>query len=112
MSNQPQIFPDQPDEIRDDSRDLPAVERATERVRAYVTESGDGLYDVFHGAPLYGRDLEALCRAADTVVLLAQRYDDLKARVLAGGWSLVVEEVEAAELRKDGSRGSHGDDGR
>jgi hypothetical protein len=104
MSNQPQIFPDQPDGIQDDSRDLPPVERAIERVRAYVTESGDGLYDVFHGSPPYGRDLEALCRAADGVALLTQRYDDLKARVLAGGWPLVVEEVEAAELRKKVTR--------
>lgn len=34
------------------------------------------------------------------VALLAQRYTDLRSRVLAGGWPLVVEEVEAAELRE------------
>lgn len=37
--------------------------------------------------------------AAD-VALLAQRYADLRARVLAGGWPAVVAEVEAAELRE------------
>jgi hypothetical protein len=57
-------LPGQPDGIEDDSYDLPAPAAAAERVRAYVSEFGDGLYDVCGGAPLYGRDLEALCRAA------------------------------------------------
>lgn len=56
-------LPGQPDGIDDDSRDLPEPAKAAERVRAYVTEFGDGLYDVCGGAPLYGRDLEAICRA-------------------------------------------------
>ena len=59
-------LPFQPDGIEDDSRDLPDVERAADRVRAYICESGDGLYDVYQGAPLYARDLEALCRAVTT----------------------------------------------
>jgi hypothetical protein len=56
-------IPDQPDGIADDSRDLPNPIRAAERVREYVCATGDGLYDVQDGAPLYGRDLEAICRA-------------------------------------------------
>lgn len=58
--------PQQPDGIDeyDDSTPLPDPVRAAERVRAYVSEFGDGLYNVTGGAPLYGRDLEALCRLA------------------------------------------------
>lgn len=55
---------DQPDGIDGESRDIPDPVRAAKRVRTYVRESGDGLYDTFGGAPLYARDLEALCRAA------------------------------------------------
>jgi hypothetical protein len=57
--------PHQPDGIDecDDGGTMPDVAAAAKRVRAYVTEFGDGLYDVAGGAPLYGRDLEALCRA-------------------------------------------------
>lgn len=57
----------QPDGIGHDSRDLPEVAKAVERVLAYVTEFGDGVYDVCGGAPLYGRDLEAICRAVKAV---------------------------------------------
>lgn len=58
--------PQQPDGIDeyDDSHPMPDAERAAERVLAYVGEFGDGLYDVVGGAPLYGRDLVAICRAA------------------------------------------------
>jgi hypothetical protein len=56
-------IPDQPDGIEDDSRDLPEAARAAVRVLAYVEQFGDGCYDVVNGAPLYGRDLEAICRA-------------------------------------------------
>jgi hypothetical protein len=56
-------IPDQPDGIADDSRDLPNVIRAAQRVRDYIRATGDGLYDVQAGAPLYGRDLEVICRA-------------------------------------------------
>lgn len=56
--------PHQPDGIEElDDGTMPDAAKAAERVRAYVTEFGDGLYDVCGGAPLYGRDLEALCRA-------------------------------------------------
>jgi hypothetical protein len=55
-------LPDQPDGIEDDSRDMPDPVRAAERVREYIAAFGDGLYDVQDGAPLYGRDLEALTR--------------------------------------------------
>lgn len=54
--------PNQPDGIEDESRDLPDPVRAAERIRAYIEASGDGLYDVQDGAPLYGRDLEAVVR--------------------------------------------------
>jgi hypothetical protein len=55
--------PGQPDGIEDDSRDLPDPARAAERVGRYISAVGDGLYAVQDGAPLYGRDLEAICRA-------------------------------------------------
>jgi hypothetical protein len=56
--------PHQPDGIAElDDRTIPDATRAAERIRAYVTEFGDGLYDVTGGAPLYGRDLEAVSRA-------------------------------------------------
>ena len=55
--------PGQPDGIHDDSRDMPDPKRAARRVLAYVAQAGDGLYDTQGGRPLYGRDLEALCRA-------------------------------------------------
>ncbi|MCW2897880.1 MAG: hypothetical protein JWO67_145 [Streptosporangiaceae bacterium] len=56
-------LPDQPDGIEDDSRDLPNPVRAAERVDEYICASGDGLYDIQGGAPLYARDLEAITRA-------------------------------------------------
>lgn len=57
---------DQPDGIDEQSNALPDPARAAARVRAYIEASGDGLYDVEGGMPLYARDLEALCRAALT----------------------------------------------
>jgi hypothetical protein len=63
MTNESNIeLPGQPDGIDDDSRDYPEPERAADRINAYVSEFGDGLYDVCGGAPLYGRDLAALAR--------------------------------------------------
>ena len=62
-------MPPQPDGIADDSRDLPDPDRATRRIRAYLTGAGDGLYDTANPGdgprPLYARDLEAVCRALD-----------------------------------------------
>ena len=55
--------PDQPDGIEEDSRDMPDPRRAAERVVEYIAASGDGLYDVQGNAPLYGRDLESICRS-------------------------------------------------
>jgi hypothetical protein len=40
------------------------------------------------------------------VALLAQRYADLKARVISSGWRAVVDEVESAELAEPNSRPS------
>lgn len=58
--------PHQPDGIEEvDDKTIPAPTLAAERVLAYVTEFGDGLYDVAGGAPLYGRDLVALAKALD-----------------------------------------------
>lgn len=57
-------LPQQPDGISDDSRGLPDVAAAAKRVRAYIEVSGDGLYEVLAGKPLYARDLEALVRHA------------------------------------------------
>lgn len=56
-------FPDQPDGIEEDSHDLPDPIAAARRVGDYIAECGDGLYNVQAGKPLYGRDLEAICRA-------------------------------------------------
>ena len=56
-------LPGQPDDIEDDSHDLPDPARAAERVREYIAATGDGIYDVIDGHPLYARDLEALRRA-------------------------------------------------
>lgn len=63
MTTDQDAMPDQPDGIDDESRDLPDPARAAERVRAYIANCGDGLYDVVGGTPLYGRDLEAITRA-------------------------------------------------
>lgn len=65
--SQPSL-PSQPDGIQDDSRDLPDPVRAAERISAYISAVGDGLYDVCDGAPLYGRDLEAVVRAVTKAV--------------------------------------------
>ncbi len=55
---------DQPDGIDEQTNALPDPVRAAARVRAYIEASGDGLYDVQGGMPLYARDLEALTRVA------------------------------------------------
>lgn len=55
-------IPEQPDGINDDSRDMPEPREAAKRVMLFVAASGDGLYDARDGHPLYGRDLEVLCR--------------------------------------------------
>ncbi|QKW15328.1 hypothetical protein [Verrucosispora sp. NA02020] len=57
------VIPPQPDEIEDDSRDLPEPVGAAGRVREYIAANGDGIYDVLDGHPLYARDMEAICRA-------------------------------------------------
>lgn len=62
MSGQHQ-HPEQPDGINPDSRDLPTPVRAARRILAYVAMAGDGCYDVCGDRPLYGRDLEAVCRS-------------------------------------------------
>lgn len=60
--------PHQPDDIEEyDDKTIPDAERAAKRVLAYVTEFGDGLYDVVGGAPLYGRDLVAVAKAAEQI---------------------------------------------
>lgn len=61
--DKPVDLPDQPDGIETDSHDLPAPDAAAHRIRKYVSEAGDGLYDAVAGKPLYGRDLESVVRA-------------------------------------------------
>ncbi|HEU4422095.1 MAG TPA: hypothetical protein VFR67_06085 [Pilimelia sp.] len=56
-------IPGQPDNIEDDTRGLPEPAGAAERVGEYIAATGDGIYDVQDGHPLYARDLEALRRA-------------------------------------------------
>lgn len=75
MSNKLDI-PDQPDGIHEQSSDLPVCSKAITRIRAYVSEVGDGLYETANGAPLYGRDLEAVCRRLDQLSgwLIWSRY--------------------------------------
>lgn len=58
------VIPGQPDNVDDDSADLPDPVKAAERVRDYIAANGDGIYDVIDGHPLYARDLEAVCRMA------------------------------------------------
>ncbi|MFY1595428.1 hypothetical protein [Micromonospora sp. WMMD737] len=62
-----EVIPDQPDNIKWDSRDTPDPVMAAERVGAYIAANGDGIYNVIDGHPLYARDLESLRRAAPTV---------------------------------------------
>lgn len=57
--------PDQPDGIESDSFDLPLLNDAAERVRAYLSEFGDGLVDSTVGTPLYARDLQVLANQVD-----------------------------------------------
>ncbi|MBQ1064510.1 hypothetical protein [Micromonospora sp. C41] len=59
------VLPSQPDDIADDSRDLPDPVDAAQRVKEYISATGDGIYDVVDGEVLYARDLEALRRAAE-----------------------------------------------
>ncbi|MFI6160366.1 hypothetical protein ACIA59_10500 [Micromonospora haikouensis] len=66
------VIPGQPDDIEDDSRDLPNLYVAAERVGEYIAANGDGIYDVIDGHPLYARDLEALRRAANDVQQLRE----------------------------------------
>lgn len=56
-------LPDQPDGIDGNEFALPDVVAAAVRLQAYVRAMGDGLYDVCGVEPLYGRDIEAVCRA-------------------------------------------------
>lgn len=62
--DRPIRHPELPDGIDHDTSDLPTVARASRRVRAYITEWGDGIIDVANRRPLYARDVEALRRAA------------------------------------------------
>lgn len=57
-------MPQQPDGISEQSRDLPELARAAERVDEYLRVCGDGLYDVQDRQPLYARDLQALVNFA------------------------------------------------
>lgn len=57
-------FPAQPNGISEQSRDLPDLARAAERVDEYLRVCGDGLYDVQDRQPLYARDLQALVNFA------------------------------------------------
>ncbi|MEU4779233.1 hypothetical protein [Micromonospora sp. NPDC023633] len=73
------VIPGQPDDIADDSRDLPELGGAAERVGEYIAANGDGIYDLLDGHPLYARDLEALRRAATTVAGLRSMVAELTA---------------------------------
>ncbi|MCX4468748.1 hypothetical protein OOK41_00180 [Micromonospora sp. NBC_01655] len=66
------MIPGQPEDIEDDSRDLPNLYAAAERVGEYIAANGDGIYDVIGGHPLYARDLEALRQAANDVEQLRE----------------------------------------
>ena len=73
--------PHQPDGIdeHNDTGTLPDAAKAAERVGAYVSAFGDGLYDVVDGEPLYGRDLEALTRAARQLDVARELLSTVKA---------------------------------
>jgi len=81
------------DELSQLRRDLEVHERRYLAVQK-VLDGSLGV-EVTHGT---GEGLVA------GVALLAQRYADLKARTISGGWPLVVEEVEAADLRSTDDR--------
>lgn len=90
-----EAIPDQPDGIDEDSQDTPALARAADRVTRYIENAGDGLYDVLDGAPLYGRDLEALTR----LVRAPHRFtlDELEALPLAKHLDAVPDEQETTK---------------
>lgn len=89
--------PDQPDRIEFNSRELPDARRAARRVRAYIGAAGDGLYDTCNPGdgprPLYGRDLEILCRV---VILVAQLTHDTDGEDLDPDTEIPVGEVMRA----------------
>ncbi|HEY9370490.1 hypothetical protein [Streptomyces sp.] len=98
------VIPGQPDDIEDDSHDLPEPARAAERVREYIASNGDGIYDVIDGQPLYARDLEALRRAGEQVDELTSINAELEAlRPLAdaaAAWRRFIgnDEVQFSEV--------------
>lgn len=55
-------LPEQPDGIEEDSHDVPAPEKAAERVKEFVSEFGDGIVMAVNRQPLYSRDIWALAK--------------------------------------------------
>ncbi|MFE9955871.1 hypothetical protein [Micromonospora sp. NPDC005299] len=95
------VLPGQPDDIDDDSRDLPSPVRAAARVREYISANGDGIYDVIDGNLLYARDLESLRRAGDQVGNLVMEADKLRAQVAELADKLHKADTEVQRLTRD-----------
>lgn len=55
-------IPHQPDDIEEDSHDVPAPEKAAPRVKAFIEEFGDGIIMAVNRQPLYSRDVWALAK--------------------------------------------------
>ncbi|MFE9192030.1 hypothetical protein ACFYL6_20735 [Micromonospora sp. NPDC007208] len=92
------VIPGQPDNIEDDSRDLPEPRPAAERVGQYIAANGDGIYDVLDGHPLYARDIEALRRAGEKVAELTAA---LAANEGSEDARLVIAERKVEQLRAE-----------
>lgn len=111
-------IPEQPDGIDEQTHAMPVISKAVPRILAYVSEFGDGLYDSCGGKPLYGRDLEAVCRVLDKLSgwLIWSRYHNAwwkadergyTTDMLCAGRYLKEDAVRIARVRKmeDGSPG-------
>lgn len=105
--------PDQPDGIEETSFDLPAVEKAAERVGEYLGWWGDGLIDAagpnagHPAAPLYARDLQALVNAARDQAMLLRLHAEAvwtsENRLEVGdrlGWRLIEAHEEISRLQR------------
>ncbi|RBQ05174.1 hypothetical protein DQE82_26880 [Micromonospora sp. LHW51205] len=95
------VLPGQPDDIADDSRDLPDPVDAAQRVKEYISATGDGIYDVVDGEVLYARDLEALRRATERASEVEMCAEKTQAELEKVRADLAAERRIADELRND-----------
>ncbi|MGW4467491.1 hypothetical protein [Micromonospora sp. NPDC004704] len=96
--------PDQPDDINDDTRDLPTTDRDSARVDAYIRATGDGRYHISDGHPLYARDLEAITRAAGKLAEVTHQRNRLDAKLTQAYDHDAEVQDELAEVSADRDR--------